>query len=472
MKRVLCAFVFACLTARGQEAPKAVPVEEAAAAAPAVPAIEAPARVVSRSGQFSVTGGEGPARSSVAMLAEDTKSALLKLTEAKDEWKTRISIVLHGKPGDRPPPRSVAFDLAHYDGGFLLRLDLHLARGVDQERFERALIAALLYEQTLRTMKPGPLESPLVAPPWLVEGLREAIAWQEKRADRRLYEGLFRHGGLYKVDDLFALNDAGHEALDGAMRAAFRVSAGAMVMALHEQPQGRDGFRAFLGEATNFGGEMPQLLRKHFPELNLSERSLEKWWQLQLVNLSLARTTDVLGVVETEAELEEDLKLYFREAEGTVRERPLGDWQELAKLREGERIEAVRPAQDALVRLSYRCFPSHRPLIAEYQVILGELAANKPKRIGERLAELAVMRASMIGRMKRAGDYLDWFEITRARETSGAFADYLTLKDRLKEEQRLRNDPVSTYLDRMDKVFYRPESKPAANGPWTVPPAR
>jgi hypothetical protein len=454
MKRFFVIFACACSLARAQETPKAQPVPEHQPVQQ--PAPEPPARAVSTSGQFSVTGGDGPLRSSVATLAEQTKSSLLGLSEIKDDkWKTPIHIVLHGKPGDPVPARSVAFDLSYNEKGFVLRLDLHLARGLDQERFEEALLATVLYEQTLRTLQPGPLESPLVVRPWLVAGLRETIAWREKRSDRRLYETLFKHGGLYKLDELFAVTDSTHESLDGAMRAAFRVSSGALVMALFEQPQGKEGFRAFLGEAASFDGEMPQLLRKHFPELNLSERSLAKWWQLQMANMAAPQTTDVLTVPETDAALSEALKLHFREAGGEVREHALSDWAMVVKLPQNERTEAVRPAQDSLVRLSYRCFPTHRPLIAEYQTILNEIAANKPKKIDERLAKLAETRHSMNQRIKRAQDFLEWFEITRARETSGVFEDYLALKDRLKANTLQRNDPVSNYLDRLDKVFDR-----------------
>ena len=63
---------------------------------------------------------------SVAMLAEGAKEELLKLSESKDGWKTLVSIVLHGKPGDPLPPRSVAFNLFSNEAGYSLRLDLHL----------------------------------------------------------------------------------------------------------------------------------------------------------------------------------------------------------------------------------------------------------------------------------------------------------------------------------------------------------
>ncbi len=453
---VLLLFIVAV---RAETPPKAVPVPEEPVAVhePLVaPDSAAPARVISRSGQFAVNGGDPAVRATVAMLAESAKDELLKLSESKDGWKTMISIFLHGQPGDPLRPRSVAFDLYSNEAGYSLRLDLHLARGIEQERFQRAVTKALLIEQALRKLPADSKDSALLVPPWLIEGLREAVSWQQKRSDRRLYEALFNHGGVYKLDDLLALTEAGYEDLDGAMRAAFRVASGALVMALLEQPSGKEGFRTFLGEAANFGGEMPVLLRRCFPGLNLSEQSLAKWWTLQGLNMKEIDLTESLGVVETEAGLEEALKLHFRDAGGIDNEKPLHQhWEELAALPVPARVEAVRPVQEALVRLSYRCFPSFRPLLAEYQLILAELLKPKPQKIAERLAGLEQSRRIMTEKARHARDYLDWFEITRVRETSGAFEDYLALKERLKTRVSDRKDPVSTYLDRMEKIFNR-----------------
>ncbi len=65
------------------------------------------------------------------------------------------------------------------------------------------------------------------------------------------------------------------------------------------------------------------------------------------------------------------------------------------------------------------------------------------------------MRLIMLQRSTRAIDYLDWFEITRARETSGVFDDYIKLKKRLDQGIRVRPDHVSRYLDRAQLLFQR-----------------
>ena len=446
-----------------QEPPKAVPVAEAAkpgvvpgaVRVPEPPAAAGPAVSVSRTRQFVVRGGEGPERGAVAVLAEDTKHELLRLLDAKDEWKVPVVVELHGKPGDPRPPRTVVPGLFATDQGWRLQLDVHLARGVENDRFEYAVLEMLVYEWSLRGMATGDAEQRLVVRPWLAEGLLEAIRWRAKRSDRRPYESLHKSGGLFRLDQLFGLGDRQFDELDAASREAFRVSAGSLVLALLEQADGRAAFRRMLGEVARFEGDTPILLRKHFPDLNLSERSLAKWWRLQMANMAEAPLTDVLTIAETEATLEVALQLQTRDAEGLAVSRGLEKFKELAGLTEAERAEAVRPAQDGLVRLSYRCFPSFRSLLNDYQQVLRDIAAGKDRKTAERLAKLAEVRELMRQRATRARDYMDWFEITRAREASGEFDDYLRIKEQLKPAADHGHDPVSRYLDDMQKAFGR-----------------
>jgi len=474
MKPLLLIGLLLAATALGKEPPRALPVPQVPAALVPVappPSASAPGtdRATSRTGQFRVSGGDGLLRGTVAMMAEDAKDDLLLLTAEKDEWKVPVSIYLHGKQGDPLPPRSVAMKLLFSEAGYDLRLDVHLSRGIETELFKYAATTALLYERALRGRPPGLPETPLRVPPWLVEGLREATAWQQKHSDRRLYEALFKHGGLSKLDDLFALTESQYEELDGAMHAAFRVSSGALVMALLKQPQGRAGFLSFLSESAAFEGEMPTLLRRHFPDLNLSETSLAKWWALQLADMTTPTLTEVLTITETEAALDDALHLNFGSTEDGAQRKPLAAWQELDTLKDAERTESVRLAQDALVHLSYRCFPSYRPMISEYQIALRAIAHNKTKKTASQLAGLLETRHTMLAKAARARDYLDWFEITRARETSGVFEDYLRLKERLTAQPHNREDNLSKYLDRMNKIFSRNIPDASSNQPLDLP---
>ena len=379
-----------------EDVPRAVEIAEPAGRA--LPEL-AGERAVSTSGQFRVTGGDSLLRASVAMIADQAKSDLLHLTGEDDDWKVPVSIELHGRQGDPLPPKTIRTRLLIVGGVSELRLDVHLGRGIEQDLFKHAVTAALLYERSLKQGAGQDPDRQLVAHPWLAEGLCEATRWRLNQTDRALYAALFKNGGLFKLADLLEIDAPGFDTLDGASRAAFRVSAGALTMALLEQPQGRDGFRSFLGEAAAFEGEMPALLRRHFPELNLSETSLAKWWTLQLANKGgLNPLTDILGVAETEAALAVALRLHFRTAEGIVQEKDLAAWPELADLSEPDRALAARPAEEALVRLSYRCFPSYRPLLSEYQLVLADVVKGDTKDVEQRLAGLAETRATMAAR--------------------------------------------------------------------------
>ncbi len=442
-----------------EDAPRGIQVVE-----PPAEKREAAERATSSSGQFTITGGQTNDRATASLLAEQAKNELLDQTGEKQvvdakkyEWKVPMAVIFHGKPGDAMPARTIATQILVGESGYRIQLDVHLCRGIEQERFKAAVTGAFLIERALKSEAGKASDTRFLVPPWLVDGLREATAWRLNESDRRLYEALYKTGGLFKIDDLLAVDEPSFEDLDGATRAAFRVSSGSLVMALLEQPRGKEGFRNFLTEAAAFEGEMPALLRRHFPELNLSETSLAKWWALQMANIGGKNlTTDVLTVGQTETALAEALRLNIRSPEGVLQQKELSSWPEIAKLPQPERVEAVSSAQDALVRLSYRCFPTYRPILSEYQLVLGEISKNQIEGIVSQLAKLSEQRTTLTAKAQRARDYLDWFEITRARQTSGVFDDYMRLKDRLKANPRRRNDDLSNYLDRLDALFHRP----------------
>ena len=135
----------------------------------------------------------------------------------------------------------------------------------------------------------------------------------------------------------------------------------------------------------------------------------------------------------------------------------LDQWRRLEDLEAKQRAAAVKPAQAALVHLSYRCFPSYRPLLIEYQKQLIRLGQGDDKAVAPALAQLERARVIIQSKAQRGRDYLDWFEITRARDTSGVFDDYLKLKQQLKKRDSGREDGMTLYLDRMDELFNREE---------------
>lgn len=256
------------------------------------------------------------------------------------------------------------------------------------------------------------------------------------------------------MDELFEVSDRHLSQMDGATKLTFRALSGALVMALLEQPHGKGAFSAFCGEAARFSGEMPVLLRKHFPELNLSEKSLAKWWALTLAKLVQPKLSEVLSVPDTERSLVDALQFHTRDAEGNALNQGIESWKAISELEESERIEAIKPAEDAIMRLSYRCFPSYRPILGGYQELLRDLVTGKGKDIGLRVSELADERDLRLQRATRARDFMDFVEISQARELSGQFDDYMNLKKELELRPRpKRHDRVTESLDTMQKSY-------------------
>lgn len=464
MKRFLAIWLAAAAVVSAEEPPRATVVVEGAEDGAVA------GESVSRNKQFRVTGGDANLRGIVVMLADqardDLRAVLGETVEV--DVKVPIRIILAGNPGDPAPPNPIAMKLFFNERGYQLQIFVHVGRGIDRDRMAGVLTSSLIHERSLRGVKPDEERASTVRP-WIVDGLREANAWRVGQGDRRAYEALFKHGGLYNLNDLFNETDETRRDMDAAMRLAFQVSSGALVMALVEQPQGKEGFRSFLSEVSLFEGEMPVLLRKHFPDLNLSETSLAKWWALQMASKGTPTLSDRLTVGETEAGLNEALKLHVRAADGGYEELPVSSWEVLGEKTKEERIEAMRPAQDALTRLSYRCFPSYYPVIHDYQETLASVIQGKTKDVAAKLVSLEESRALMSAKSERAKDYMDWFEITRARETSGAFDDYLRLKDNLIERPHRRNDPLSLYLDRMDGLFKHAQQTRKDSFPMMLP---
>lgn len=435
-------------------------------------------RAISRSEMFRVAGGDSERRGSVALFLEKVrddfedllrdrdaseegrvaeKGGFAEVAPRPDDFVVPVDVVLLGKEADEPVPQAIGFDLRFTEDSFLLRLRVHLGGGIDELALERAALTVLLYERSLRGLKPGAFDDPLLVRPWLVEGLLEAARWRAGRADRGIYEGVFRRGGGFTLDELFELPEHRFRQLDGASRLAFRALSGALVIALLEQPGGRGGFRAFCDDAARFSGEMPVLLRRHFPDLNLSEQSLAKWWALTLAKLVEPKLSEVLSIRETEEALVAGLTFHGRDASGKPVKRGIEEWRSLVELDPADRVEDLRVAGEALTRLSYRCFPSYRPMLAEYQRILRELGAGGNPELDSRLAELAEQRRVRVERALRARDYMDYFEISRARDLSGEFDDYLRLKQELELRPRtVRKDRISLRLDTMQRLYEAP----------------
>ena len=84
---------------------------------------------------------------------------------------------------------------------------------------------------------------------------------------------------------------------------------------------------------------------------------------------------------------------------------------------------------------------------------MARLLRKKTKGISQRLANARSTREHLSRQMNAIGDYMNWFEATQARTSSGTFREYLRAAEQALEPEPRRHDPISVYLDALETQF-------------------
>jgi hypothetical protein len=96
-----------------------------------------------------------------------------------------------------------------------------------------------------------------------------------------------------------------------------------------------------------------------------------------------------------------------------------------------------------LLRLEVRAHPLFRPIVEEYRLIAGQLAAKPRRNLETRIRKNMQLQRAVVQRVGEMEDYLNWFEAARLETPSRAFDS--TIHD---SSLRIRrDDPLSRYLD-------------------------
>src|SRR5690606_25488991 len=104
-----------------------------------------------------------------------------------------------------------------------------------------------------------------------------------------------------------------------------------------------------------------------------------------------------------------------------------------------------------LLELSFRAFPLHRPLVDDYRRVIEKLERGDVDGVEEKLVMLAHERAQLQELLTHIWDYLNYYEITEMKKKSGAFDAYLQRARELRDLKPNREDPLSRYLDSMER---------------------
>jgi hypothetical protein len=363
-------------------------------------------------------------------------------------------------PFEKGKSSQISLEFLKPEGGAPYRLQIYLRLGrgssFEQKQFERAILQMLVMERSLRSLPEGESVERVEVRPWLLDGLAEAIQWKNGKGDRRMYSSLMESGGWIEVEDL--VDRAAIAGLDVLSRELFRASSGALVMALLAQNQGAKSLAEFLGKVAVFEGEQMILLRTHFPQANLGPKGLERWWMLQVAALSEKKLSEAMTIPETDERLSGILELHLKNENEEAFRVSLGSWRQVAGLQsQEERIESIRPANDLLAHLSFRCFPTFRPVIAGYLKILSDVADGKTEEVEEMIRNLEEFRTAEVERHQKLVDLMDWYHLSSVRKESGEFEDYLKMQKNLRKGNEFGKDPLHQYLDKVQKVFEKPK---------------
>ena len=405
-------------------------------------------------GRLTILGGNSTLR--VAMI-QDADALIGDLDRLVGEVPGKpYPIYLELFPYEKGKPSRISLDFLKPEGGAQYRLQIYLRLGrgnsFDQRKYERVLLQMLVMERSLRSLPEGESADRVEVRPWLLDGLAEAIQWNNGKGDRRMYSSLMDSGGWVEVEDL--VDRTAVSGLDVLSRELFRASSGALVMALLSQSQGEKSLFEFLGKVAVFEGEQMTLLRTHFPQANLGPKGLERWWMLQVAALSEKKLTEAMTIPETDERLDKVLELHLRDENGNAFRVGLESWRQVAGLEsKEERIESVRPANDLLAHLSFRSFPTYRPIIAGYLSILNDIAEGKTDLVEEKMENLEEFRTAEADRHRKLVDLMDWYHLSSVKKESGEFEDYLKMRKNLREGSESKNDPMHQYLDKVQEVF-------------------
>ena len=411
---------------------------------------------VTKFGSISVTGGEQQVRGSIASVANEIREQLNQLCgDPGRKMKLPLIVKLYGAEGDEELPRSILSKISSFQGQYQLLLHIHLAKGVDQYLLRYHLVELFLYERGLADGQLVDQGDRVVIKPWLIIGMLEAIDIRSGDSNREIYQADIDFLSILPLEKVFDATENQWREMIGREPVAFRAISGAIVNSLLRQPDGKSGMSSYLAEFATFKGEYENLLRRHFSGMNKSSNSLGKWVNLELLELATARVTQVHSMLETESRLDGLLKLRYRNLDGAALSVGIDDYDQVLPLEPSERIEAVAAARAELERLSYRCFPTYRPIFNEYDIILRDIMKGEDKDISSRLAKLIDVRMRMQAAAIRSRDYLDWYYITQSTDLSGTFTKYRALIEALKKEE-LRaspDDATSHYLDQVQKIY-------------------
>ena len=415
---------------------------------PALAEGASPGQSISTSRQFIVYGTEIALRGAICDLAELTKRDLLALLDERDAWATPIVINAQYPQANLPELPRLAVNLSQTGFGLKLQLDVTINADISRPEVRREILRALLLEIIYRGESNIPAGAVYASPPdWLLDGVP---AQPSDLPIERVSNLLALPVTTRSVLSLEKFLHQRPELLDAPGRLLYRAYSFALVDLLIGAPEGRRQLGRFIVDLRSASNDPMAELRKHFPGIFDSGEGAESAWEKQIARLATEQPNQLLSSAETEKMLAEALRIRISNR-GVEKIYHLAEFPAFLKLPSAKQVLAVL-AQD-LGRLGARAHPLYRPIVTEYAQVTRFLMRGKTRGITAKLGRLQGTRREAVAQMRAIDDYLNWFEATRLRGLSGAFADYLKAAESAARPPRTKRDPISIYLDALETQF-------------------
>ena len=420
---------------------------------------------------FLVIGDDFGLRTQVIRLAEALRTEFLfelgeKQKEEKEETKreTQIQIQLLDVPKEQA--KGSAFRKLYGEapnGGHYLKLIVDANRMKTKE-LELEILKMLFLERTISGSRQLPKNAELITHDWMVDGFLSLMDWRAERVDKDNFLALSRNPKLFDLDKIFQMKRKRMEGLDKVTKKSYKAAAGALVMALLNQPNGKESMNEMLTELSVFYGESQSIIQQHFPLVNKGKNGIRVTWLLELAAMGVSKLTDSMSILETDEKLTQILNFQWENKDGELVETGIEGYELLIDLEEEALKATIEKASKKLYTLEARSFPLYRPMITAYKGSL-QLLINKPEK-GVRkkmswkssvadfeviLKNITKERTLYVAAAERSRDYLDWFAINGNRTIKGDLSSFEKVKENA--EEQLKDSHISRYLNTLNSYY-------------------
>lgn len=415
----------------------------------AASAVDLKNRSTSASGQFIIYCDDRDLRGRVVLFVEETKERALKLMHAQDGWRLPIIMTMEpAVPGQTEP--GVKLTLVQNPAGGKVELNVRIGDDPASIYLQKHILRAILIELAYRA-RPVVNGKPIVeAPWWAIEGIIQSF----RRRDGELNSDVFKSiSDRSKLPPLEKFLTQPPILLNGISGEVDRACAMCLVEALLGLPNGPENLTRFIRDWPASSNDAMGALAQHFPALADSEKSLAKWWSLQLARFADSERWQGLSLEDSDKELTTILSLQITvDKKGRTEPFALADFEKYLSLPGAQ--QTLRATQIRLVAFSARANPFFRPVSVDYEQIVSSLIAGKTKDIAPKITATEAYRKKLTERMMLITDYLNWFEATQVTGRNDVFDGYLrAVKETTPKPPRPEDPRITDYLDTLEKEF-------------------